>query len=180
MARIKQTAVRHAADPSSAIMARKRPRKGLLEKVKFSPAAPEGVKKARKPHRFRPGTVARFEVRRAQKETSLLVRKSPMQRLVDSITQELKAGTRIRESARLIFHEATEAYLVNLMQKAAVVARARKAKTLRGLDFEVATTVLGDYISHADVSKYAPQQTAAAAPAAPAAAMEIELEIPKA
>jgi histone H3 len=46
--------------------------------------APErgGIKR---PHRFRPGTVALREIRRYQKTTELLLRKLPFQRLVREI-----------------------------------------------------------------------------------------------
>ena len=46
-----------------------------------------GVKK---PHRFRPGTVALREIRRYQKSTELLIRKLPFQRLVREIAQDFK------------------------------------------------------------------------------------------
>ena len=46
-----------------------------------------GVKK---PHRFRPGTVALRETRRYQKSTELLIRKLPFQRLVREIAQDFK------------------------------------------------------------------------------------------
>ena len=46
-----------------------------------------GVKK---PHRFRPGTVALREIRRYQKSTELLIRKLPFQRLVRAIAQDFK------------------------------------------------------------------------------------------
>ena len=36
----------------------------------------------KKPHRYRPGTVALREIRRYQKSTDLLIRKAPFQRLV--------------------------------------------------------------------------------------------------
>ena len=49
-----------------------------------------GVKK---PHRFRPGTVALREIRRYQKTTELLIRKLPFQRLVREIAQEYKVHT---------------------------------------------------------------------------------------
>ena len=38
-----------------------------------------GVKKPRKPHRYRPGTLALMEIRRYQKGTELLIRKLPFQ-----------------------------------------------------------------------------------------------------
>ena len=53
----------------------------------YQPAAAGGVKK---PHRFRPGTVALREIRRYQKSTELLIRKLPFQRLVREIAQDFK------------------------------------------------------------------------------------------
>ena len=50
-----------------------------------------GVKK---PHRYRPGTVALREIRRFQKTTELLIRKAPFQRLVREIAQKSR-GIRI-------------------------------------------------------------------------------------
>ena len=44
----------------------------------------------KKPHRFRPGTVALREIRRYQKSTELLIRKLPFQRLVREIAQDFK------------------------------------------------------------------------------------------
>jgi hypothetical protein len=48
-----------------------------------------GVKK---PHRYRPGTVALREIRKYQKSTELLIRKLPFQRLVREIAQVWPAG----------------------------------------------------------------------------------------
>jgi hypothetical protein len=53
----------------------------------FCQTATGGVKK---PHRFRPGTVALREIRRYQKSTELLIRKLPFQRLVREIAQDFK------------------------------------------------------------------------------------------
>ena len=58
-----------------------------LLKTFFVQAAAGGVKK---PHRFRPGTVALREIRRYQKSTELLIRKLPFQRLVREIAQDFK------------------------------------------------------------------------------------------
>ena len=46
----------------------------------------------KKPHRFRPGTVALREIRRYQKSTELLIRKLPFQRLVREIAQDFKVS----------------------------------------------------------------------------------------
>jgi hypothetical protein len=53
----------------------------------FQTTAAGGVKK---PHRFRPGTVALREICRYQKSTELLIRKLPFQRLVCEIAQDFK------------------------------------------------------------------------------------------
>ena len=56
----------------------KAPRKQLATKAaRKSAPATGGVKK---PHRYRPGTVALREIRRYQKSTELLIRKLPFQR----------------------------------------------------------------------------------------------------
>ena len=72
MARTKQTARKNTGA--------KAPRKQLANKAArktaavVSAAGPGGVKK---PHRFRPGTVALREIRKFQKSTELLIRKLP-------------------------------------------------------------------------------------------------------
>jgi histone H3 len=72
-----------------------------------------GVKK---PHRYRPGTVALREIRRYQKSTELLIRKLPFQRLVREIAQDFKTDLRFQSSAVLALQEASEAYLVGLFE----------------------------------------------------------------
>ena len=64
----------------------------------FKPRAPRsgGVKK---PHRYRPGTVALREIRRYQKSTELLIRKLPFQRLVREIAQDFKTDLRFQSAA---------------------------------------------------------------------------------
>jgi histone H3 len=75
----------------------KAPRKQLAAKqARKTAAAAGGVKK---PHRFRPGTVALREIRKYQKSTELLIRKLPFQRLVREIAQEYKNDLRFQSSA---------------------------------------------------------------------------------
>jgi histone H3/H4 len=62
----------------------------------------------KKPHRFRPGTVALREIRRYQKSTELLIRKLPFQRLVREIAQDFKTDLRFQSSAVLALQEASE------------------------------------------------------------------------
>ena len=84
MARTKQTARKSTGG--------KAPRKQLATKAaRKSAPATGGVKK---PHRYRPGTVALREIRKYQKSTELLIRKLPFQRLVREIAQDFKTDLR--------------------------------------------------------------------------------------
>jgi len=53
----------------------------------------------KKPHRFRPGTVALREIRKYQKSTELLIRKRPFQRLLREITEETIEECEKRENS---------------------------------------------------------------------------------
>uniref|UniRef100_A0A8C1WYG3 Histone H3 n=1 Tax=Cyprinus carpio TaxID=7962 RepID=A0A8C1WYG3_CYPCA len=89
MARTKQTARKSTGG--------KAPRKQLATKAaRKSAPATGGVKK---PHRYRPGTVALREIRRYQKSTELLIRKLPFQRLVREIAQDFKTDLRFQRLA---------------------------------------------------------------------------------
>ena len=106
MARTKQTARKSTGG--------KAPRKQLATKAaRKSAPATGGVKK---PHRYRPGTVALREIRRYQKSTELLIRKLPFQRLVREIAQDFKTDLRCQSSAVMALQEASEAYLVGLFE----------------------------------------------------------------
>ena len=67
----------------------KQPRKQILTKAarKVNPNLPAGIKK---PHTFRPGTVALHEIHHYQKSTELLIRRLAFQRLVWEIAQDFK------------------------------------------------------------------------------------------
>ena len=73
-----------------------------------------GVKK---PHRFRPGTVALREIRRYQKSYDLLIRKIPFQRVVREIAQTIQSDLRFQSLAILALQEAAEDYLVRMFQQ---------------------------------------------------------------
>ena len=90
MARTKQTARKNTGTAGKA------PRKQLVSNKSARKSAPAtgGVKK---PHRYRPGTVALREIRKYQKSTELLIRKLPFQRLVREIAQEYKQDLRFQQ-----------------------------------------------------------------------------------
>ncbi|KAG4930806.1 hypothetical protein JHK85_048386 [Glycine max] len=106
MARTKQTARKSTRGKAS--------RKQLATKAAHKSApATGGVKK---PHRFRPSTVALREIRKYQKNTELLIRKLPFQRLVREIAQDFKTNLYFHSSAVSTLQEAVEAYLVVLFE----------------------------------------------------------------
>ncbi|XP_007471299.1 PREDICTED: histone H3.1-like isoform X1 [Lipotes vexillifer] len=122
MARTKQTARKSTGG--------KAPRKQLATKAaRKSAPATGGVKK---PHRYRPGTVALREIRRYQKSTELLIRKLPFQRLVREIAQDFKTDLRFQSSAVMALQEACEAYLVGLFEDTNLCAIHAKRAIMSG------------------------------------------------
>jgi histone H3 len=88
----------------------------------------------KKPHRYRPGTVALREIRRYQKGTELLIRKAPFQRLVREIMLDLpykhlkgypelrssvntdQRARRMQSTALLALQEAAEAFMIGFFE----------------------------------------------------------------
>ncbi|XP_074035528.1 histone H3-like, partial [Leptinotarsa decemlineata] len=125
MARTKQTARKSTGG--------KAPRKQLATKAaRKSAPATGGVKK---PHRYRPGTVALREIRRYQKSTELLIRKLPFQRLVREIAQDFKTDLRFQSSAVMALQEASEAYLVGLFEDTNLCAIHAKRSSRTSLEY---------------------------------------------
>jgi histone H3 len=120
----------------------KAPRKQLATKAaRKSAPATGGVKK---PHRYRPGTVALREIRRYQKSTDLLIRKLPFQRLVREIAQDFKSDLRFQGSAVLALQEAAEAYLVGLFEDTNLCAIHAKRVTIMPKDIQLARRIRGE------------------------------------
>ncbi len=102
---------------------------------------PQGTKK---PHRFRPGTVALREIRKYQKSTDLLLRKLPFQRLVREIAQEMKADLRFQGAAVLALQESAEAYLVHLFEDTNECCLHAKRVTIKPADMKLARRIRGE------------------------------------
>nr|CAH7730109.1 unnamed protein product [Callosobruchus chinensis] len=117
-------------------------RKQLATKAaRKSAPATGGVKK---PHRYRPGTVALREIRRYQKSTELLIRKLPFQRLVREIAQDFKTDLRFQSSAVMALQEASEAYLVGLFEDTNLCAIHAKRVTIMPKDIQLARRIRGE------------------------------------
>lgn len=98
----------------------------------------------RKPHRYRPGTVALREIRKFQKSTDLLIRKLPFQRLVREIAHEYKSDLRFQSHAVLALQEATEAYLAGLFEDSNLLAVHAGRVTIMPKDMQLARRVRGE------------------------------------
>ncbi|XP_062141874.1 ion-translocating oxidoreductase complex subunit C-like [Drosophila sulfurigaster albostrigata] len=158
MARTKQTARKSTGG--------KAPRKQLATKAaRKSAPATGGVKK---PHRYRPGTVALREIRRYQKSTELLIRKLPFQRLVREIAQDFKTDLRFQSSAVMALQEASEAYLVGLFEDTNLCAIHAKRVTIMPKDIQLARRIRGE---HSAVATSA--SPVAAPPATPASEKKV-------
>merc|ERR1711860_362445 len=91
MARTKQTARKSTGG--------KAPRKQLATKVARKGNTDQQHSAMKKPHRFKPGTVALREVRRYQKSNELLSRKLPFQRLVRDVAKNTNTDLRFNAEA---------------------------------------------------------------------------------
>ena len=136
MARTKQTA-RKQTTPAG-----KAPRKQIGSKAARKSAPIQGGIK--KPHRYRPGTVALREIRKFQKSTDLLIRKLPFQRVVREIAQQFKSDVRFQSQAVLALQEASEAYLVGLFEDTNLCAIHAKRVTIMPKDMQLARRIRGE------------------------------------
>jgi len=134
MARTKQTARKSTGG--------KAPRKQLATKAARKSAPQTGGIK--KPHRYRPGTVALREIRKYQKSTDLLIRKIPFQRLIKEIAQDYRADLRFQTTAVLALQEAAEAYLVGLFEDTNLCAIHAKRITIMPKDMQLARRIRGE------------------------------------
>ena len=101
----------------------------------------------RKARRYRPGSVALREIRKYQKSTNLLIRKLPFQRLVRELAQALKPDLRFQSTALWALHEASESFLVGLMEYTNLAAIHAKRVTIMPKDMKLALRIGG----HADL-----------------------------
>ena len=122
----------------------KQPRSQLQAKslCKKGTAQPAGGKK---PHRYRPVTVALWEICRYQKSTELLIRRLPFQRLVREIAQDYRSRLNFASGAILALQEAAEAYLVGLFEDTNLCTIHAKRITIMPKDIQLARRICGEH-----------------------------------
>lgn len=113
---------------------------GLLRNQPGDPVEPRKRKN-------RKGTVALREIKRFQKSTDLLIRKLPFARLVREIVQDEfgnDAEYRWQSVAILALQEASEAYLVHLLEDTNLCAIHAKRVTIMQKDIHLARRLRGE------------------------------------
>jgi histone H3 len=113
--------------------------KGALAAVKKPTIA------VRKPHRWRPGTVALREIQKIQKNPDLLIRKAPFQCLVREILQANSKNSDMRmwSTALLALQEATEYFMVDVLSNTNLCAMHGNRVTMESKDLALACRIRG-------------------------------------
>lgn len=102
-----------------------------------------GIGVLKRPHRFRPGTVALREIRKYQRSTDLLIRRLPFQRLVREIAQNYKEDLRFQSSAIYALQEATEVFLTGLFEDSNLCCIHAGRVTIMPQDLQLAKRIRG-------------------------------------
>ena len=154
------------ASNKTPVKGRKQARKHLSWKLLQLGATPTGGIK--KPHCYRPGMVALREIRRYQKLTECLIKRSPFQKLIREISQEYHIcpqgpGTpsmqvRFQFTAIAALQEAAENFIVGLFQDINLLAVHAKRVTVMPMDIRLALRIRGDHyhwrITPEDAARY--------------------------
>merc|ERR1712110_1313398 len=109
------------------------------------PAARKAVfSGVKKPHRFRPGTVALREIRRYQKSSELLLPNRAFERLVREVAQNYKSDLRFNLNAVKALQHASEHYLVGLLEDSNLCAIHARRTSVQCKDLQLARRIHGE------------------------------------
>ncbi len=98
----------------------------------------------RKPHRWRPGTVALREIQKFQKNTDHLIRKAPFQRIVCKIALKFgKSDLRMQSTAVPALQEAAEYFMVDVFSDTNLCTMHGKRVTIMNKDMVLACCIQG-------------------------------------
>ncbi len=146
MARFKHTTVKRNVNAG-----KNAPRKALATKSPAKNLASvagsdimSNLQRIVKKFRYRPGTLALRQIRKYQKSTDLLLRKSPFSRLVREIAQDIRSDLKFQASAILALQEASEAYLVGIFEDTNLLAIHGKRVTIFPKDMQLARRIRGE------------------------------------
>ena len=152
MARTKNTAKKSLSDKQKE-KKHKRVLKALEKDGGGLPPSAGGIKK---PHKWRPGTVARRECRKFQKNgadgTRFLVPKTSIERRIRDRVAEHSDDVRLQADALQAFQSSVEALMVDIFSKTGELTVMRKQKTISRENFRFCTKLyLKDYVADKNV-----------------------------
>ena len=104
----------------------------------------------KKPMRYKPGTVALREIRRYQKTTELLIRKLPFSRLVREVAQDFKTDLRFQRNAIGALQEASENFLIALLEDTNLCAIHARRVTIYPKDMQLPRKLCNDKVMGGD------------------------------
>ncbi|EKD12037.1 histone H3 [Drepanopeziza brunnea f. sp. 'multigermtubi' MB_m1] len=118
---------------STKTSSRQKSKKGKYLKKSAVVAKKRGLSQ-RKRRRYKPRTTALKEIRRYQKSTELLIKKTPFQRLVREITHDFKQDFKFQSGALECLQKASEAFLVREFKMTNLYAIHAKRVTIQNKD----------------------------------------------
>lgn len=132
--------------PSKSVASRKMHKVSRAAAKKEAKTTPplSGGKGTKRRQRWRPGTVALREVRKYQTSTDFLIARAPFRRLVRETVSTLKDTIRMRSTALEAIQDATESYIVSVLNDANLCTIHAKRVTLFPKDLQLALRLRGD------------------------------------
>ena len=103
----------------------------------------EGADGKRK-NRYRPGQAALREIKKYQKQTDLVIRRMPFQRLCRDIAREFVPEVRFQPSTLQALQECTEMYIAGLFEDTQLCTLHAKRVTVYQKDMMLAQRIRGD------------------------------------
>ena len=94
--------------------------------------------------RHKAGTIALREIKRYQKQTKAILPRAPFQRLVRQICSGIDSGLRFQAQALVALQEASEAYLVGILEDSNLCAIHANRVTIMKKDMDLARRIRGD------------------------------------
>lgn len=141
MARTKQSEPRQMG--SSSIARKAVPEKAPPRKA-LKTAASKTSSKTKKPYKAKPGKRALQEIRKYQRETSTLIPKMPLYRLIREIAQDYRTDVRFQSKALEALQQGVEDYLVGLFEDTVLCACHVKRQTIMAKDMALARRIRGE------------------------------------
>lgn len=95
------------------------------------------IKPIKKPHRYKPGTVALREIRKQQQSVDNIIPKLPFRRLIKELIHDYNVNLRLTETAADALQEAAEDYLTTLFSDVQLMAIGGKRKGIQVKDMKI-------------------------------------------